>query len=84
MKRAVGVPLARPRPAARFARPDGLRLRVASPPVDGRANRELVRYLAALFGVPKRRVVIEHGRSGRRKRVRVVAPETLPPALARD
>ena len=49
------------------------RVKVAlrAPPVDGKANAELVRYLADLLGIPKAHVVLVTGASGRRKRVLV-------------
>lgn len=50
---------------------DALRLRVATPPVDGRANDALVRYLAERLGVPRRAVVITTGATSRRKVVDV-------------
>ena len=50
---------------------DGYRIRVAAPPVQGAANKELVRYLAKLLGVARGDLVIEAGERGRRKRVLV-------------
>jgi uncharacterized protein (TIGR00251 family) len=58
-----------------------LRVRVAAPAVDGRANLTLLAYLAEQFGVPKRQVTIEKGATGRRKRVRVASPTRLPCTL---
>jgi uncharacterized protein len=55
-----------------------LRLRLAAPPVDGKANAELVRYLAALFGVPQSGVVVERGAASRQKTVRIVQPALRP------
>jgi uncharacterized protein (TIGR00251 family) len=46
-----------------------IKLRVAAPPVDGAANEEIVRFLAATFGIPRRAVVITAGGSARRKLV---------------
>ena len=40
-----------------------------SPPVDGKANAELVALVAAHFGVPKSRVVVARGAGARIKRV---------------
>lgn len=57
---------------------DALKVRIAAPATEGRANRTLIAFLAGQFGVPKRRVVIEHGLHGRDKRVRVIAPAVLP------
>ena len=57
---------------------DALKLRVAAPPVDGRANRAVLDYLATLFAVPPSRVLLEQGAAGRGKRVRVIAPARRP------
>jgi len=45
--------------------------RVASPPVDGKANEELVRLIAEHFSVRKSQVSIKSGASGRLKRVQI-------------
>jgi uncharacterized protein (TIGR00251 family) len=45
--------------------------RVKSPPVDGKANDELVRLIAEHFGVLKARVSIRSGASGRMKLVQI-------------
>lgn len=47
------------------------RLRLAAPPVDGKANAALIAFIAAQYGVPKRNVTIEAGAHSRQKRVRV-------------
>jgi uncharacterized protein (TIGR00251 family) len=47
------------------------KLRLAAPPVDGRANDALVEFLAAEYGVPKRNVTIDAGEHSRQKRVTV-------------
>jgi uncharacterized protein (TIGR00251 family) len=46
---------------------------VASPPVDGKANAELVRFLAEHLGVPAGAVEIVRGHASRTKVVRVSA-----------
>ncbi|HEX5101908.1 MAG TPA: DUF167 domain-containing protein [Polyangiaceae bacterium] len=51
---------------------DTLEVAVAAPPVDGAANEELIRTLAAHYGVPKRAVEILSGETARIKLVRVV------------
>ncbi|MFO0676575.1 MAG: DUF167 domain-containing protein [Polyangiaceae bacterium] len=62
--------LAKPR-AKRSAvlRAEGLTVdvAVAAPPVDGAANEELVRVIAEALEVPKRRVRVVVGASGKRK-----------------
>lgn len=51
---------------------DGLwRARVRAPPVDGKANEELVGLVAARFGCPRGAVRILAGASGRRKWVEI-------------
>jgi uncharacterized protein (TIGR00251 family) len=46
-----------------------LRVRLAAPPLEGRANDELVAWLARALGVQRRAIEIRHGASGRRKRL---------------
>jgi len=59
--------------------PDGLVVRVSAPPVDGAANAAVVETLAKALGVPKSRLEITAGATGRRKRVRVagLTPDEL-------
>lgn len=51
---------------------EALKIRLAAPPVDGKANDCLIAFLAARLRVPKSRVVLESGQTSRSKRVRVV------------
>jgi len=48
-----------------------LKVRLAAPPVDGEANRELVRFLAKLLDVARSRVTVVAGETGRNKVVEV-------------
>ena len=48
---------------------DALKVRVAAPPSEGRANRELLAYLAELLNVAPARIALVKGESGRRKTV---------------
>lgn len=50
-------------------RGDALRIRVAAPPVDGAANRELMRFLARRLRLPRSAVEIRSGSRGRDKQV---------------
>ena len=45
--------------------------RVKAPPVDGKANKELIALVAKQFGVRKSAVEIRSGASGRMKLVRI-------------
>jgi len=51
-----------------------LRVKIAAPPVKGKANRELVDFLSKRLGVSKGSITIEKGLTSRRK---VVAIEGL-------
>jgi uncharacterized protein len=51
------------------AQGDAVKIRVAAPPVENRANRELVDLLARIFKVPNRSVRILSGASARLKTV---------------
>lgn len=50
---------------------DALKVRVAAPANDGKANAELVRFLADHLGVPERDVQITRGHTSRTKVVHV-------------
>lgn len=50
---------------------DAIKVRLAAPPVDGRANEALLDFLAERLGVPRRAVVLRQGASARRKVVEV-------------
>src|SRR5262245_3281641 len=53
-------------------RDGALIVRLKAPPVEGAANRELIRIMAATFDIPKRAVAIVRGERSRYKRVRLV------------
>lgn len=46
-----------------------LRLKVAAPPIEGRANKAIEAFLARTLGVPKNSVQIVQGNAGHIKRV---------------
>jgi uncharacterized protein (TIGR00251 family) len=48
-----------------------IKVRIAAPPVDGEANATLIEFLADILGVPKSRLDIVAGISGRDKLVAV-------------
>jgi len=50
---------------------DALKVKLTSPPVEGKANKELVEMLAKEFGVPKKNIEIISGLSSRNKIVRL-------------
>ena len=69
-------------PNARRTAADGLhdgalRVRLAAPPVDGKANAQLLGWLAGELGCPKRAITLLRGESSRRKQVQVELPEAV-------
>jgi uncharacterized protein (TIGR00251 family) len=63
-------------PGAKRTEPVGLhdgalRVRLAAPPVDGKANEALIAWLAAELGLPRRSVELLRGASSRRKQLRL-------------
>lgn len=50
-----------------------LRLRLQAPPVDGKANQALVKWLAGCLGLPQQAVTLVRGETSRRKQLRVSA-----------
>jgi hypothetical protein len=60
---------------------DHLRVRLTAPPVEGKANAELRRFLAKLFAVPPSRVELISGELSRLKRVRIQKPGRYPDFL---
>lgn len=60
---------------------EALKIRLAAPPIEGRANEALLRFIADQFGVPLRNVELMQGGQSRHKRIAVrgstVDPDTL-------
>ena len=50
---------------------DRLKIRLAAPPVEGRANDALIAWLSKVLGVPSARIELMSGDTGRQKRVRI-------------
>ena len=65
--------------------PDGrTKVSIAAPPIEGRANEALIRFLAQALDLPQRSVRIAHGAGGRDKVVEVdLDPQELAARLAR-
>jgi uncharacterized protein len=57
--------------------PDGsLIISLKSPPVDGKANEELIKLLAQKFDIPKSQITIKSGSSSRNKLIELPLPES--------
>ena len=60
---------------------DRLKIRIAAPPVDGKANAQLIRFLAGHFNLPRAQIEVLRGESGKRKTVKLHQLTTLPLCL---
>lgn len=57
---------------------DSIKLRISAAPVDGKANKHLIAFIARTFKVAKANVSIISGESGRNKRIKIHQPERIP------
>jgi uncharacterized protein (TIGR00251 family) len=55
-----------------------LKIRLRAAPVEGKANAQLLEFLASAFAVAKSRVSLESGELSRQKRIRIGQPQRLP------
>lgn len=60
---------------------DEIKVAITAPPVDGKANSHLQKFLAKSFHVAKSQISIIKGELGRHKTVRIESPQQLPAAL---
>lgn len=60
---------------------DVLKVQIKAPPVEGKANAELISFLAKAFGVTKKAVTIERGEKSKAKRVSIQNPSKSPEGL---
>ena len=51
-----------------------VKINIAAPPEKGKANRELVKFLAQQLGVEKNNVTLISGETSPQKRIRVISP----------
>jgi uncharacterized protein (TIGR00251 family) len=60
---------------------DAVKVLVAAPAVENKANAKLVGYLSDVFAVPQSRVAVKQGSHGRRKIVEICTSGRRPEAL---
>ncbi|OIR18433.1 hypothetical protein GALL_17620 [mine drainage metagenome] len=58
-----------------------LKIRLAAPPVEGRANDALLKFIAESFGVPLRQVELKQGGQSRHKIVAITGSKVEPESL---
>ncbi len=78
---AVHVQPGAKRSAAAGLHGGALKLRIAAPPVEGKANDALVEFIAGALGVPRRAVSVVKGASSREKKVLVTDASADPARL---
>jgi uncharacterized protein len=60
---------------------EALKIRLAAPPIEGRANEALLKFIAAAFGVPQRQVELKQGGQSRHKVVAITGSTIEPESL---
>lgn len=58
-----------------------LKIQLKAPPVDGKANKALVKYLSGLFNIAKSKILIQKGFNQRSKTILVQEIQELPAVL---
>ena len=61
---------------------DAIKIRLKAPPVDGKANEVLVRFLSEILGLPRKQISLTAGSTSRNKSVRITGL-ALPDLTAR-
>lgn len=61
-----------------------VRVRITAPPVDGKANQHLIKFIAKVFGVAKSNVTIASGETGRNKHLLIESPAVLPAGIYKE
>jgi len=62
----------------RESQSDQIKIRITAVPVDGKANKYLMTYLAALFKVSKSQIRLLSGETGRNKKLLIHKPKHIP------
>jgi uncharacterized protein (TIGR00251 family) len=60
---------------------EALKIRLAAPPIEGRANEALLKFIAEAFGVPLRQVELKQGGQSRHKVVAITGSKVEPESL---
>lgn len=53
---------------------EALKVRIQAPPVDGKANAHLIRFLSKQWKIPRGDLALIAGETGRSKRIRIANP----------
>ena len=58
-----------------------LKIRITATPVDGKANKHLIKFLSKQFKTTQSNIDILRGQNSRNKRISITTPKRLPPEL---
>ncbi|TEA27241.1 DUF167 family protein YggU [Candidatus Schmidhempelia bombi] len=58
-----------------------IKVAITAPPIDGRANQHLIKFLAKQFKVAKSLIMVEKGELGRHKQIKIINPTLIPDPL---
>lgn len=58
-----------------------LKITITAPPIDGKANAHLIKFLSKSFKVSKSAVLLEKGELSRHKQIRIIRPQIIPPLV---
>ena len=59
----------------------GLKVRITAPPVDGKANKHLIKFLAKTFQIAPSQIQLRSGEKSRHKCLVIENPQTIPALL---
>lgn len=60
---------------------DALKIKLASPPIDGKANKALLQFIAGQFDIPLRQIKLIRGEKSRHKTVELLECITNPESI---
>ncbi len=61
---------------------DGIKVKITAPPVEGKANEALIRFLSQCLKIPASKIEILKGQHAREKTLRIPGNEDLPTLLS--
>ena len=59
-----------------------IKIRITAPPVDGKANKHLIKFLAKKFKVSKSQIKLKNGETSRNKHLIIQNPKLLPAQIS--
>lgn len=60
---------------------DALKIKLATPPIEGRANEALIKFLAQIFEIPKSSIRLTRGHTSRHKVLQIYGSQVDPQSL---